>query len=78
MNAKKNDAPDAPETIGFGQAIRDLEQILAAIEGEQLDLDRLAVELERATGLLEVCRTKIRKAEIEVTRIVQKLEEGEG
>lgn len=71
MSAKKSEA--TPE-IGFGQAIRELEEILAGIEGEETDLDRLAAELKRAAELLELCRTKIRKAEVEVTQIVQQLE----
>jgi exodeoxyribonuclease VII small subunit len=77
MNVKKSTAPQENGAIGFAQAIRELEEILASIEGEELDLDRLAAELERATALLELCRSKIRKAEVEVSRIVQKLEENE-
>jgi len=73
MSAKKN-ADAATSEIGFGEAIRELEQILAGIEGEEVDLDRLALELERAARLLELCRSKIRKAELEVSQIVQKLE----
>lgn len=72
MSGRKSDAA-APE-IGFGAAIRELEAILAGIEGEEVDLDRLADELKRAAGLLELCRAKIRKAEVEVTQIVQQLE----
>jgi exodeoxyribonuclease VII small subunit len=66
--------PSAAEAIGFTAAIRELEEILAGIEGEEVDLDRLADELRRASELLELCRTKIRKAELEVSQIVQKLE----
>lgn len=84
MNAKRRSdpaGPDAPEPapaeLGFTAAIRELEQILAGIEGEEVDLDRLAGELRRASELLELCRSKIRKAELEVSQIVQKLE-GEG
>ena len=64
----------------FRDALEELEAILARIE-EDLDVDRLAEELRRAAYLLEVCRGKIRKAEVEVTQIVQSLEEkraGEG
>ena len=64
----------AAEAIGFTAAIRELEEILAGIEGEEVDLDRLADELRRASELLELCRSKIRKAELEVSQIVQKLE----
>lgn len=78
MSAKRSVAEGPNETaapeIGFGAAIRELEAILAGIEGEEVDLDRLADELKRAAGLLELCRAKIRKAEVEVTQIVQQLE----
>ena len=67
-------AGEAPEAPGFRAAIDELEEILARIEGEETDIDRLAEELRRAAFLLEVCRGKIRKAEVEVTQIVQTLE----
>ena len=54
--------------------MRELEEILGRIEGEEVDLDRLAEELRRAAELLELCRAKIRRAEVEVTQIVQRLE----
>lgn len=67
--------PQIPtETPAFRDALEELEAILARIE-EDLDVDRLAEELRRAAYLLEVCRGKIRKAEVEVTQIVQNLEE---
>jgi exodeoxyribonuclease VII small subunit len=56
----------------------ELEGILERIEGEEIDIDRLAEELRRATQLLELCRGKIRRAEVEVTQIVQSLEQGGG
>jgi exodeoxyribonuclease VII small subunit len=59
----------------FRAAMDELEGILARIEGEEIDIDRLAEELRRAAELLEICRGKIRKAEVEVTQIVQSLEE---
>ena len=60
---------------GFTAAMRELETILQRIEGDELDIDRLAEELKRATALLELCRGKIRRAELEVTEIVQQLEQ---
>ncbi|MEO8197431.1 MAG: exodeoxyribonuclease VII small subunit [Thermoanaerobaculia bacterium] len=68
MSEKKATEP------GFTEALRELESVLARIEDDALDIDKLAAELERAAKLLELCRAKIRKAEIEVTEIVQKLE----
>jgi len=72
--------PQSDETPGFRAALDELEAILARIE-EEMDVDRLGEELRRAAFLLEVCRGKIRKAEVEVTQIVQTIEErrdGEG
>ena len=72
----KGGAEPAPkDEPGFTAAMRELESILQRIEGDDLDIDRLADELKRATALLELCRGKIRRAELEVTEIVQKLEQ---
>ena len=59
----------------FRDAMDELEGILERIEGEEIDIDRLAEELRRAAQLLDLCRGKIRKAEVEVTQIVQSLEQ---
>ncbi len=67
-------AEDDLSKLGFSAAMDELEGILRRIEGEQVDIDELAVELERAAKLLDVCRTKIRRAEVEVSQIVQTLD----
>lgn len=83
------DTPETPQTPqssqspptdapSFRAAMDELEGILERIEGEEVDIDRLAEELRRAAWLLELCRGKIRKAEVEVTQIVQSLERAEG
>ncbi len=71
-NPTAGPTPDGPT---FREAMEELEAILARIEGEEIDVDRLAEELRRAAVLLEICRGKIRRAEVEVTQIVQGLEE---
>jgi exodeoxyribonuclease VII small subunit len=63
------------EALSFRAAIDELEAILRRIESEEVDIDRLAAEVARATELVEVCRTKLRRAEVQVTQIVQKLDE---
>ena len=69
--------PGEPPALSFREAMEELEGILERIEGEEIDIDRLAEELRRAAQLLDLCRGKIRKAEVEVTQIVQSLEQGE-
>jgi len=64
-------------SLSFREAMDELEGILERIEGEEIDIDRLAEELRRAAQLLDLCRGKIRKAEVEVTQIVQSLEDPE-
>lgn len=67
------------ETASFRQAIDELETILRRIESEEVDIDRLAAEVARATELVDLCRTKLRRAEVQVTEIVQKLDDdGDG
>lgn len=72
----KKEAPaSVDQKVTFREAMEELETILQRIEGEEIDIDRLAEELRRASTLLDLCRKKIRKAEVEVTQIVQSLEE---
>lgn len=63
-----------PAEMAFGAAMDELETILRRVEGEEIDIDELAVELQRAAALLEACRAKIRRAEVEVSQIVQTLD----
>ena len=74
MSEKNQPAAEVP-VPSFRAAMDELEAILERIEGEEVDIDRLAEELRRAAQLLEVCRGKIRRAEVEVTQIVQSLED---
>ena len=77
-NAASSPAAEARIEITFTAAMEELETILHRIESEETDIDRLAAELARAAALLELCRGKIRRAELEVSQIVQRLEEPPG
>lgn len=67
----------SPTAPSFGSALAELEAILHRIEGEEVDLDQLAAELQRAAVLLEVCRGKVRKAEVEVGEILARMQSPE-
>jgi exodeoxyribonuclease VII small subunit len=73
QEATEASAGQGETALGFRQAMEELEGILERIEGEEIDIDQLAQELRRAAQLLDLCRGKIRKAEVEVTQIVQSL-----
>lgn len=68
----RNSTADEPS---FSQAMEEIESALRRIEGDQVDIDLLGQELGRAAELLEICRRKIRRAEVEVKQIVEAIEE---
>jgi len=63
------------ETIGYAEAMRELEQILDELEGDDLDVDVLAVRVRRASELIAVCRARITRAEDDVSNIVTALDD---
>jgi exodeoxyribonuclease VII small subunit len=59
---------------GYGEAMAELDVILAELEGDELDVDVLAERVQRASELLKVCRARIVRAQRDVDRIVADLE----
>jgi len=66
-------APAPPAAGGYGEALAELEAILAELEGEDVDVDVLAGRVARAAELVEHCRTRIDRARLEVDRVVTAL-----
>jgi exodeoxyribonuclease VII small subunit len=64
----------APEP-GYGEAMAELDAILAELEGDELDVDVLAERVQRASELLALCRARIVRAQRDVDRIVADLDE---
>ncbi len=54
----------------FGEAITELEAIIASIEREDVDLDDLADRVDRAATLIELCRGRIDKTQSRVRTII--------
>lgn len=65
-----------PPTIGYAEALAELEQILAELDDDQLDVDVLADRVGRAAELLRVCRDRVAGARLAVEQVVQSLDEG--
>jgi len=53
----------------------EVEQILANLEHEDVDIDRLGAEVKRAVELITVCREKLEKTDREVRDLVAGLQE---
>ena len=62
-----------PQEIKYTKAIQRLEEIIAKIEGEDIDVDELSVQVKEAVDLIKLCKTKIDKAELEVKHVVEDL-----
>lgn len=62
---------------GYADAMAELEGILAELERDDVDVDHLAERVARAAQLIELCRSRIDAARIDVDRIVETLESPE-
>ena len=63
------------ESIGYADAMRELEDILDDLEDDDLDVDVLATKVERASTLIQLCRDRIGAARVQVERVVASLDE---
>lgn len=70
MAAKK----DSTDALGYADAVVELEAILNDLEADDVDVDRLAEQVRRAADLIELCRSRLESAQVEVTRIVADLD----
>ncbi len=67
----------APEELKFGEALAELESIVAALEGGELDLEESLARYERGVALLRACQGKLADAQQKVTMLMGELEESE-
>jgi exodeoxyribonuclease VII small subunit len=59
--------------IKYSEAVERLDEILKAIENDDIDVDDLSLQVKEAVDLLRVCKAKIDKAELEVKKVVEDL-----
>ena len=60
-----------PDAVRYGAAVAEIEQILASIDRDEIDIDELSQKVERAVELLKVCRAKLRATELRVTEVLK-------
>jgi len=63
------------ESIGYSEAVAELEQILEQLERPDVDVDVLARQVQRAAELIRMCRARIASARIEVETVVTQLDD---
>jgi exodeoxyribonuclease VII small subunit len=72
------DEMTAPDEMSFGGALAELEQIVRALEGGQLELEDSLARYERGVALLRACRRKLEEARQRVTMLMGELESESG
>ncbi len=66
---KKTDATD----LTYAKGARELETILEEIESGDADIDVLSDKVVRAAELIKLCREKLTKTELRVSKVVEEL-----
>ncbi len=64
--------------IKYSKAIEKLDEVIHKIEQEDVDVDELSLRVKEAVQLIEMCRSKIEKADLEVKQIVQTFQSQDG
>ena len=60
--------------IGYAEAQRELDAILAELERSDVDVDRLADRVQRAAELIRLCRERIGAARVHIEQVVADLD----
>lgn len=69
-----DDRKPAPEEMAFGDALAELEAIIAGLESGQLDLEVSLARCERGVSLLRALQGKLSDAQQRVTMLLGELE----
>jgi len=63
------------EKFRYGDAIKEIEEILKNIENEDLDVDDLTEKVKRVANLIKLCRKKLTQTEDAVDKILEEMQE---
>jgi exodeoxyribonuclease VII small subunit len=63
----------AKKEFSFNKAVIEIEEILRNIENGELDVDKLSVEVKRASELIRQCQKKLKSTEDEINSIFKDL-----
>src|SRR5262245_42350812 len=68
---------DEPDDVRYAKAVEEIEQLLASIDRDEIDVDELGAKVERAVQLLKVCRAKLKATEARVVEVLKDLDDDE-
>ena len=67
------------EPESYSLAFEELQRIVSEMERGDIGIDELAVNVKRASELIQFCRNKLKTTELDVAEILKQLEaEGDG
>lgn len=74
--SKRSPAPagEAELDLGYGEALAELEAILDQLDRPDVDVDELAVKVQRASVLIRHCRERISSARLDIEHVVAELD----
>lgn len=61
----------AEKKESYAQAMEKLENIVSAVEKDELDIDQLSEKLKEAQKLVRFCKDKLYKADEEIKKIME-------
>jgi len=61
--------------LTYDNALNELQNIVAEIEGEEISIDELSKNVKRAAELLKFCQNKLRQTEEDVNEILSQFDE---
>ncbi len=61
----------AKQKFNYSKSLKELEEIVKKIESGELDVDKLADKVLKATKLIKQCRDKLRTTEEDLDRILK-------
>lgn len=60
--------------LSYKQALEELEKIVDEIENGEIDVDLLAEKVKRATFLSQICKSKLKKTQEELDKLLGEIE----
>ena len=58
----------------YMEAISEIEEILAQIENNELDVDELSEKVKRVSVLINICKNKLKNTEEEIEKILREMD----
>ena len=71
-----SDDTDTDNRPGYADALTELDAILRELEASDVDVDRLADRVTRASELIALCRAKISTAQVKIEQVTTDLDAG--